>query len=361
MMTPLLSRYVARSVIGGALLVLAVLIALDTLFAFFGELDDLGRGDYDIWTAALYVLLTIPARIYELFPAAVAVGGVLGLGTLAANSELVVMRAAGISINRIIVMVMQGGLVLMAIIVAVGEGIAPSSQHRAENLRAAAISGQGAAVSDRGLWVRDGERFINVGEVLPGRVLRDVEIYSFEGTRLSTAQHAESAVHVDNRWRMQELRRTRLDDGVLATERIAEMQREQLVRPELFQLLTISPESLPIWQLHRYVEYLRANRLESDRFALAFWKKIETPLSTLVMLLLALPIIFGSLRSAGAGQRVFIGSLIGIGYYLVAELFSHIGIVYGLAPLQAALAPVLLFTVVGLYALRYTVNRGRTN
>ncbi len=361
MTTPLLSRYVARSVIGGALLVLAVLIALDTLFAFFGELDDLGRGDYNIWTAALYVLLTVPGRIYELFPAAVAIGGVLGLGTLAANSELVVMRAAGISIGRIIVMVMQGGLVLMACIVAVGEGVAPSSQQHAENVRAIAMSGQGAARSERGLWVRDGERFINVGEVLPGRVLRNVEIYSFDGTRLSNAMHAERAVHGGDHWRMQELRVSRFDDGVLATEYLEEQRRERLVRPELFQLLTISPESLPIWQLYRYVEYLRANRLESDRFELAFWKKLETPLSTLVMLLLSLPVIFGSLRSAGAGQRIFIGSLIGIGYYLVAELFSHIGIVYGLAPPLAAFAPVLLFTVTGLYALRRTVNQGRAS
>ena len=354
-MTPLLSRYVARSVIGGALLVLAVLVSLDTLFTFFGQLDDLGRGDYDLAKAALYVVLTIPGRIYELFPAAVAIGGVLGLGALAANSELVVMRAAGVSIGRIVLMVMQGGLILMALIIAIGEGVAPSSQHRAEDLRAVAISGQGAARSERGLWVRDGEQFINVGEILPGRVLRDVEIYSFDGTRLETAQHAERAIHTGDGWRIQELDLSRLEGNVLSTERISEMTRERLMRPELFQLLTISPESLPIWQLHRYVEYLRSNRLESDRFALAFWKKIETPLSTLVMLLLALPVIFGSLRSSGAGQRVFAGSLIGIGYYLVAEVFSHIGIVYGLAPPLAALSPVILFTAVGLYALHRTV------
>ncbi len=129
------------------------------------------------------------------------------------------------------------------------------------------------------------------------------------------------------------------------------------MRPELFQLLTISPESLPIWQLHRYIEYLRANRLDADRFALAYWKKLEKPLSTLVMLLLALPIIFGSLRSSGTGQRAFAGSLIGIGYFLVAELFSHIGIVYGLVAPLAALLPVVLFTAMGLYALRRTVGR----
>jgi len=354
-MTGLLTRYVARSVIGGALLVLAVLVSLDSLFSFFGELDDLGKGDYDAWTAALYVLLTIPGRMYELFPASVAIGGVLGLGALAANSELVVMRAAGISIWRIILMVMQGGLVLMLILVAVGEGVAPASQQKAERLRAAAMSGQGVSPAERGLWVRDDSRFINVGEILPGRVLRDVEIYSFDGMRLDLATHAERAVHTGDDWDIDSIRRTRLADGELSMEEVSAERHAHLVRPELFQLLTVSPESLPAWQLYAYVNYLRANKLESDRFHLALWKKLEKPLSTLVMLLLALPVIFGSLRHTGSGQRVFIGSLIGIGYYLVAELFSHIGIVYGLAVPLAAMAPVALFTLVGVIGLRRTV------
>lgn len=353
-MPSLLTRYVARSVIGGALLVLAVLIALDSLFTFFGEIDDLGDGDYDGWTAALYILLTIPARVYELFPASVAIGGVLGLGALAANSEIVVMRAAGVSIWRIILMVMQGGIVLMAIIVGVGEGIAPESQQKAERLRAAAISGQGVTGGERGLWVRDGERFIRVGRVLPGRVLRDVEIYSFDDMRLEQALHAERAVYTEDDWKIHEIERTRFDGKVLSTDRIDTEHQGQLVRPELFQLLSVSPESLPAWQLFEYVNYLQANELEAGRFELALWKKLERPLSTLVMLLLALPIIFGSLRHSGTGQRAFIGSVIGLGYYLVAELFSHIGIVYGLAAPAAALSPVALFSVVGFVALRRT-------
>jgi len=354
-MSGLLTRYVARSVIGGALLVLAVLVSLESLFDFFGELDNLGEGDYDIWTAALYVLLTVPARVYELFPVSVAIGGVLGLGALAANSELVVMRAAGISIWRIILMVMQGGVVLMLVLVVVGEAVAPPSQQKAERIRATARSGQGVSQAEHGLWVRDGGRFINVGEILPGRVLRDVEIYSFDGVRLEQAAHAERAVHTGSDWDIDSIRRTSFVDGRLSTQEVATERHAHLIRPELFRLLSVSPESLPAWDLYAYVNYLKANDLEEARFDLALWKKLEKPLSTLVMLLLALPVIFGSLRHAGTGQRVFIGSLIGIVYYLVAELFSHIGIVYGLAAPIAAMAPVVLFTLVGVVGLRRTV------
>ena len=351
----LLTRYVARAVIAGAVLVLAVLVALDTMFAFFGELDEIGRGDYDLLAAATYMALTIPGRLYELFPVAVAIGGVAGLGTLAANSEIVVMRAAGLSALRIMGMVMQGGILLMAAIVLVGEGVAPKSQQTAERLRASAIAGQGNIRGTEGLWVRDGQRFINIGEVLPGYVLRDVRVYEFDGRRLTRALHAERAHFADGAWEVRGIESTQLVGGELETGRTERMQWQRLVRPELFQLLAVSPESLPIWRLERYVDYLERNRLEAARFELAFWHKIATPISTLVMLLLALPIVFGSLRSAGAGQRIFLGSLIGVGYYLLAELFSHIGIVYGLVAPVAALGPAVLFTIVGFAALRRAV------
>lgn len=349
-----LGRYVARTVVSGALLVLAVLVSLDLLLAFFGEANQVGKGDYDLAAAALYLLLTIPARIYELFPAAVAIGGVLGLGALAANSELVVMRASGISTRRIVGMVMQGGIVLMAVIVLVGEWVAPPSQQFAERMRGAAISGQGDVRGAHGLWVRDGSRFINVGTVLPGYVLRDIEVYEFDGRRLARALSARRAVYRDGVWRVSGIDSTHITADGIRTEHQEEAAWQRLVRPELFQLLAVTPDSLSIWRLHRYVDYLRDNRLDAARFELAFWRKIATPLSTLVMLLLALPVIFGSLRSAGTGQRVFVGSLIGIGYYLLSELFAHIGIVYGLTAPMAALAPAVIFTVIGVYALRRT-------
>ena len=348
----LLARYIMRAVLSGALLVLAILVGLDTLFALFGELGAIGRGDYDMATAGTYLALTIPGRVYELFPAAVAIGGILGLGTLAANSELVVMRAAGVSTGRIMGMVMQGGIVLMVAIVLVGELVAPSAQQGAERLRAAAISGQGNVSGARGLWVRDEQRFIRVGEVLPGYVLRDVAIYEFDGRRLARSLHADRASYDGDGWALHTIEVTALADGALQTRSIERLEWDRLVRPELFQLLAVSPGSLPIWRLERYVDYLERNRLDAERFRLAFWQKIATPLSTLVMLLLALPLIFGSLRSASAGQRIFLGSLVGIGYYLVAELFAHIGIVYGLLAPIAALAPAALFTIVGGVALR---------
>ncbi len=351
-MSAILTRYVIRAVVAGAVMVLAVLVALDLLFSLFDELDEVGQGDYGFATAMLYLVLTVPERIYELFPAAVAIGGVFGLGTLAANAELTVMRAAGISTARIVSMVMAGGVLLMVAIVIIGEGIAPTVQQRAERLKGAAIAGQSQMRGGGGFWVRDAQRYIHVGAILPGGTLRDVTVYEFSDRRLQRALRADTAQFQGGRWRVQGIEATRLTDGELRTERIASAQWERLVRPELFQLLAVSPESLSIWRLGRYVDYLLANELDAGRFQLAFWKKIATPLATLVMLLLALPVVFGSLRHVGAGQRIFVGSLIGVGYYLLFELSAHIGIVYGVPAPIAALAPAALFALLGVVGLR---------
>ncbi len=348
----ILSRYVVRSVIAGAGVVLAILTALDLVFSLIDQFGDIGQGEYGLATAALYLALTIPSRIYELFPAAVAIGGVFALGTLAGNAELTVMRAAGISTGRIVAMVMTGGVLLMVAIVVVGEVVAPVAQQRAERLRGSAIAGQSQLRGGGDFWVRDGSRFIHVGEVLPGEALRDIVVYTFRDRRLETAVQAERARYVDGRWRVFGIAETRLRDGRLKTEQIAAAEWQRLVRPELFRLLAVSPEHLSIWRLGAYIDYRLANDLDAARFQLAFWKKVATPISTLVMLLLALPVIFGSLRSVGAGQRVFVGSLIGVSYYLFFELSAHIGLVYGLPAPVAALLPGAVFAAVGGVYLR---------
>lgn len=348
----LLTRYIVRAVVSGALLVLLALMALDGLLSFFREIGDTGEGNYDVARALLYVVLTLPERVYDLFPAAVAIGGVLALGGLAANSELVVMRAAGVSIGRILGQVMQGGVILIIAVVALGEGVAPVSQNYGERMRTSAIAGEAVADTARGLWMRDGERFVNVGRVMPGHELRAVAVYEFSEGELVSALQAERARYATDYWLLENVAATNFAGELLQTERREKLRQERLIPPDMLQVLAVSPETLPSWQLYDYVRYLQRNQLDSARHELALWKKLVTPLSTLVMLLLSLPVIFGSLRATGAGQRVFIGSLIGIGYYLVSELFAHVAIVYGLAVPAAALAPVILFAIVGVLALR---------
>lgn len=350
-MITILDRYLGGTVIRGALLALLVLGSLSAFFTLLGELGDL-RNDYGLAKAALYVLLTLPRRIYEMFPTAVLLGGLMSLGALAANSELMVMRAAGMSVTRITVAVLQGGLILALIAAVLGEVLAPPGEKYAQAMRSAAQTGYITLQSEHGFWARDGKNFVQIQRVLPGPQLRDITIYEFDDQlRLRSLIHADTGTYANGSWDLQGVRQSLVSEQGVSTRTLDSTEWRSLLKPDLLEVLSVKPEDLAASALARYVTYLDENSLSSDRYRLAFWIKIVTPFSTLVMLLIAIPFVFGSLRSAHAGTRILVGVLLGMGFYLLNQALNHVGLVYGLPPLLSAVIPTLLFAAGGLYAV----------
>ena len=358
-MTGILARYLARAILVTSALVLFVLLALAAIFGFVGELDEVGRGDYGAAEAAAYVALTLPGMAYELFAPAVLLGSLLGLGGLAANSELTVMRAAGMSNARIVGAVLLAGLVPAVGVVAIGETLMPRAARAADELRLAALEERASLGGDAGLWVRSGPRYIQIRTVLPDYTLLGLRVHEFDGTRLVRAVRAASASLEGVRWRLDEVAVTRFAAAaaeVVRHDRLAwtalAPDEPELVDPEVLAGLSASPEELSMRALATQVSYLRANSLESRSVELALWSKAAAPLSTLVMLMLSLPFAFGSRRGGGAGQKIFLGIMLGIGYVLVSRLLVQLALTSGLGPAASALLPVLLFALVAAAGVR---------
>lgn len=350
-MITILDRYLGGTVIRGALLALLVLASLSAFFTLLGELGDL-RNNYTLTKAALYMLLTLPRRVYEMFPTAVLLGGLMSLGALAANSELMVMRAAGVSVTRITLAVLQAGLVLAVIAALLGEVVAPPGEKYAQSMRSAAQTGYITLQSDNGFWARDGDNFVQIRRVLPGAQLRDLTIYELgDDLQLHSVIEARSASFAHGHWELEDVRQSLIRADGVDTRTLNNVEWRSLLKPDLVEVLSVKPEDLAASALARYVTYLDENNLDSERYRLAFWVKIVTPLSTLVMLLIAVPFVFGSLRSAHAGTRLLVGVLLGMGFYLLNQALNHVGLVYGLPPLLSALAPTLVFAAAGLYAV----------
>lgn len=354
-MIKLLDIYIARTIIGGTLLALLMLTSLDVIFSFIAELDAIGRGDYGFIQALVYTALTIPRRIYDLFPSAVLLGALLGLGALATHSELIAMRAAGMSIGRIIRSALQTGVVMMLCVVMLGEIVAPASEARAQTLRTFSHSEQ-MSMGYGGLWVRDGNRYLNVNMVMAGPRLVDLRVYEFTNDkRLASAMQANSASydHAHNRWIIEGIARSHiLHETGVTVEHVDKEYWPHLLAPELLNVIVIEPQQMSALALLRYINYLSANNLDAKAYELAFWNRFTQPLSSLVMLLLAIPFVFGSLRSGGAGQRIFIGIVVGAGFHLLNRTLNHMGLVYGLAPLLSAALPSMLFLLFGILAVR---------
>ena len=347
----ILDAWIARHVMGGALLALAVLLSLAAVVAFVEELDAVGRGSYGIGGAIEYVLLTVPRHAVVLFPLASVIGALVGLGTLAVSRELTVVRASGVSVARTVGSVLMGALALMVIAVVVGEVVAPYCERLAQTRRAAAL--EEAQSRGAGNWVREGRRFVNAVRVRPDEVVEDMYIYEIgpDGA-LRSVTHAGTARYRDGAWMLESVRWSEVSPDGVVTRSTPSVTWETRLRPDVVSLASARLESLSGRALVRYIDYLRENRLETAAYELALWMKIVYPLATGVMIVLAVPLVLGRLGGAGIGQRILAGCLIAVTFHVVNEVSGKMGIVYGLSPALSAFAPTLLFLAAGVWLLR---------
>jgi lipopolysaccharide export system permease protein len=350
----ILDRYIARVIAMGALTALLALAALDTFLALMRELEYVGTGEYGYSEVIIYVLLTLPGRVYELFPAAVLVGGLMSMGALAVGSELVAMRAAGMSIRRIVAAAAQAGLGLMLILILIGEFVVPVAEQYGQEFRWQKQNMQIAQSGRWGFWAREGRYYINVGRVFPDSRLSKLAIYELtESGDMASITVAKSAVMLQSRrWELHDVRRTLFSGDTVTRDAVEVEYRETLLDPALLNVLSLKPESMSIRDLYQYAEYLLNNKLDASAYRLAFWLKITTPLSCVVMMLVVMPFVFGSLRSVNAGQLLVIGILLGLGFYILLQAASRVSQIYAAPPFLSAMFPILFFTVIGLFGLR---------
>ncbi len=347
-----LDRYIGTSVFFGILAVLGIIVGLALLVAFVDELGDLSAA-YGVAEAATYVLLSAPRRVYELLPMAALIGCLVGLGSLASSSELTVMRAAGVSLGRIVWAVMKPMLVLVLAGVLIGEYVAPWSENLAQSGRSLAQGGGEAQSSKRGLWHRQGEEFIHVNSVQPGGVLYGVTRYRFDAERrLLSASFARRALYQDDHWRLEDVATTRFHAERSEVLKAASERWEVQLSPQLLGTVVQEPDALSLTGLWSYAHYLAEQGLNNGRYWLAFWTKALQPLVTAALVLMAISFIFGPLRSVTLGQRIFTGVLVGFVFRIAQDLLGPSSLVFGFSPLLAVLVPAGICALAGVWLLR---------
>ncbi len=353
-MIKLLDRYLARAIFGGMAVTTLVFAGLFLFIDFIREMKSIGTADYTALSAIYYVLLYLPQRLYELAPSIILVGSLLALGAMASGSELVVMRASGMSIARITRSVLQAGLLVIGLVVLLGEFVMPASVSKAQALRVQAMNQSVFVGGDQGLWSRDGRRYIHIGKILPDSQLRDINIYELDEQRfLRRSTYIREARPQNGGWLLQGVASSDIDDDLVQTQYSTRQTIDHLVERKLFDVLKTVPEEMSVRDLYSYIRYLQQNNLDADVYRLQLWAKLFTPFTCVVMLLLALPLVFGvQARSGGSGQRVVIGLSIGIVFYVVNQLVNHLGLVYGVPPLLSAALPSILVASVAVWMLR---------
>ncbi|MBS3936121.1 MAG: LPS export ABC transporter permease LptG [Sulfuritalea sp.] len=338
-------RHLAREIYGDTLLALAAFLALFAFFDLIHELESVGRNGYEFHHALGFVALTLPGRAYEILPIAVLIGALYGLTRLAHHSEITVLRASGLSTGTLLLTLARIGSLFVVLTFLLGEFVAPQTERIAQQLRLTAKSQLVGQEFRSGLWIKDGQTFINVREVLPDASLRGVRLYDFdENHRLRSISEAERGSFMPpGHWQL-----SRVAQTLFAEERTTVVHHDQIewrsaLNPDILAVLLVVPERMSLDKLHQYIRHLRDNQQNTQRYEIAFWKKIVYPLATLVMLALALPFAYAHDRMGAVSVKVFIGVMLGIFFHMLNGLFSHLGMIASWKPLVAAVTPSVIF------------------
>ena len=354
-MMGLAERYLIGRYLLGCLPVLVALGGLFTFLALSEELEDVGKGVYSTADALWVTALTTPARLLELLPVVLLMGGILGLGELARNHEITALRAAGYSVLQLarpVVAVVLGGIVM---VLGLRFMVIPDFELRAEHYRARTESVEFRRDPEgSGFWMRGEDQILHVEGLLHGRVLRRPEVYTLDSEgRVSRIIRADNGEIIGKqRWLLRGVTITDLTArpptlGQRETlewhSPVTESQTSSLAVP----LGAMSP--LGLWHASRALE---RQGLDNHRHRLLFWQQLSQPLGMLAMSILALPFLLGAQRANTLAAGAVLGGSVGILYYLGEQLLGHLSSLLSLSPLVAAVTPEVLILLLALGLIR---------
>ena len=349
-----LDRYIVRTILGMVLLVLMVLLLLGGLFIFIDQQDDIGSGRYTALGAFWYTLLNLPQLGYELLPITALIGSLLGLGSLARGSELTVIRATGVSIARLAGIALLAGLILILFEMLLGEFLAPPLQQAAREHKAFSKLNN-VSFGGSGAWVRDGNLILDVAGQSSQRQFGSMQIFELSSDqRLLAVGRGQRALAVARgRWLLDDYRESRFEGDRVITTSPGQRVLESNVTAGFLGLAVEDPKQLTSRALWRLITYFRANALDARDYLFAFWSRIARTVAVAFAVLLAIPFVLGSLRSAGAGARMLMGLLLGIGFFVLQRLIESSTVLFNLNPVLLAWLPTaLLASVTGVLLAR---------
>ena len=352
-------RHLGREIYGATFLVLAAFLAFFAFFDLMHELESIGKGGYQLRHALGYVVLTLPGRSYEILPIAVLIGSLYALTLLARHSEITVLRASGLATGTLLLTLAKIGGVFVVLTFVIGEFAVPPAERYAQQMRLSAMSRLVGSEFRSGVWVKDGQSFINVREVMPDASLRGIRVFDFdENYRLRSISEAERGNYLPpNQWKLTKVAQTRFEGERASVLRHEELTWSSALNPEILSVLLVSPEKMSLVNLYQYVRHLTDNQQKTHRYEIALWKKLIYPLATLVMIALALPFAYKHDRVSAVSVKVFAGVMLGVLFQMLNGLFSHLGVINSWPPLATALTPSFMFLLAAASMLWWVERR----
>jgi lipopolysaccharide export system permease protein len=351
-----IDRYLYRTVLVYTLMAMGVLLGLGALFLFISQQKDIGVGSYGASDAFVFTLLNLPQTAFELLPIGALIGALMGLGHLASGSELVITRASGVSVWRIAWPVGLAGLTIAILMYGIGEYAAPPMAQLAKREKTTSKLADVSFAGKSSAWVKDGNLILRVqtGEV--DHSFGGVSVFELDGsTKLKSIQRATRISVADpGRWTLQNVATSRFEPNRVQGETVGESSMRSAVNPEFLGLAATDPQLLTLRGLASYIDHLKRNSLDTAVYEIGYWSRIARLVAVIVVTLLALPFVFGPLRTTGAGTRTVIGVLLGVVFFLVNRTIEGGGQLFNFNPAVVGWAPTGIVAFCTLVAISRT-------
>ncbi|MCF6288509.1 MAG: LPS export ABC transporter permease LptG [Proteobacteria bacterium] len=359
-MTSMINRYIFKSISFGIILAVLMFLTLDVLIGFIQQINAVGKGDFTVGSALFYTLLIIPSKILNIFPVSSVVGVMIGLGALAASSELVVIQSAGVSRLKLAWMTISALFIWLLPITLMGEFVVAPTKLMAESYRSAKISKDIGLGIKSGVWIRDGNVIFNakpLNNIYDSKKqnieMSDVTVYELdEKLQVIKVSKAQKAVHKGTSWELFNLEVTEFVQAGVISKKIDTQIWPSRIEPEILSITHSRPKDLSIRDIIKYKKFQSGKQDIPIKYDIALWSKLAFPLLVIATALSGMPFLFGLLRSGGFGQRLIIGVMLGIVIYLLNSTLLNVGEVFKVNPFIVTTLPSILIIVCVLLYLR---------
>lgn len=343
----ILSRYIGWNLVKGWLITAVVLASVFGLIGLIEELDRV-KYNYTAWEAARYSLYMLPNQLVELTPVIALLGSIIALANLDRYNELTIVSCTGFSRGQLLRAMAVPTFILMLLLWALMEYVTPQLQQNAEQAKSHLRFSEEGILPGGGLWSTDGQRYIHIVQLSENVQPGLISLFEFNQqgqlTRVLKADNAE--IGDDRNWRFREVWEKKLIDGELRSARHAELEVANLWERDELSTLPFLRDSMNLSVLYEYTQYLARNSQPVDRHLHLFWQRALMPLTVLAMVLLATPISASVTagRDRSFGLNIGIGAVVGIIFYLAAQVIFALGqILHWNIPLVAALPALIIF------------------
>jgi lipopolysaccharide export system permease protein len=332
-------------------LILLILAALQFVMGFVGDLSLIGKGSFSLWLSLYCLLLGLPMQLYTLFSVVAFLGTVLSLGMLVQNNELVVFRASGLSFYRLLGIVLRAVFILLIMVTACGEFIAPNLNKMAVAIKQQAIYSPSELINH--YWWKNGNRFYYIDHAKDGQHVAGLQTLNLqEKTEGASVNYAKFAVKKGEVWLSPDEVTTRLEKNTSKTEVLHNQKIAAKLHIHTSQVERHEVNQESVFTLKKMIQERKKEGRSVAQFQVTYWGRQLQPIATLVLVLLGVPLVFTQMKRTTGGSRLLMGLAIGFSFYLINQLLAPIGVLLMWPPACVVLLPIAVFFFIGFYLMQ---------